>query len=76
MPDLVLTITISDLKVPQAKAAFLARHPKPTDTEHPDYGLTDKEWFEAWISAKVNRELQLGKRDLDTPAADKTDYFA
>lgn len=76
MADLTLTITIKDLKVTAAKAAFLAMHPRPTDSEHPDFELSDKALFEKWLSAKVNRELQLGKRMLDAPAPDTTDYFS
>ena len=76
MADLTLTITIPDTKVSDAKAAFLARHPKPTDDTHPQFGLNDKQWFEHWISAKVNRELRLGKAQLNAPAPDETDYFA
>lgn len=76
MADLTLTITIVDLKVPQAKLAFFAKHPRPTDEEHPDFGLSDKELFEKWLSGKVNRELQLGQRQLDTPPPDTTDYFS
>ena len=73
MASLTLKITIPDGKVPQATAAFLARHPKPT--EGPASSLSDKLWFQAWVQRVVNRELQLGKRQLDAPAPDTTDYF-
>ena len=76
MADLTLNITIPDAKVAAAKAAFLKRHPKPTDSEHPDFGLSDKQWLEKWISGKVNREINLGKRELDTPTPNDQDYFA
>ncbi len=75
MAALSLTITIPDTKVAVAKAAFLKRRPKPTDSEHPDFGLSDKAWIEKVISSMVNREIQLGKRELDAPAPDSTDYF-
>ncbi len=73
MADLTFTLTIPDAKVAAAKAAFLARRPKPT--EEPDSLLTDKQWIEKVISKMVNREIQLGKAQLDAPAPDSTDYF-
>ncbi len=76
MADLTLNITIPDANVIEAKAAFLKRNPKPTDEDHPDFGLNDKQWLEKWISQKINREIQLGKREMDTPVVSDKDYFA
>jgi hypothetical protein len=73
MADLELTITIIDLNVPKAAAAFLRKHPMPLIEDPENIGKkvdkypSTRLWVEAWLTDKLLRAINKG---IDMQAQD------